>query len=110
MISAITNMFAIITAVLIGGVIGAGFGMVQEAARRRYERKQAEGKLKGASPVMLGSGFRVAVLLVTLLLVQIVCPILFRDGIQWWVSGGLVLGYGYRLYRELRRRMAENDK
>jgi len=46
---------------------------------------------------------RVAYLLVALVLVQIVCPLLFIDGSQWWVSGGVVVGYGALLFRQLRQ-------
>jgi hypothetical protein len=35
---------------------------------------------------------------------------LFREGIQWWVSGGLVLGYGVMLYRDLRKRVSDSRR
>jgi membrane protein implicated in regulation of membrane protease activity len=57
--------------------------------------------------VMPGSGRRVAYLLVALVLVQIVCPLLFTNGVQWWVSGGLVAGYGVVLYWQLRQRLSQ---
>src|SRR3954447_16364151 len=101
------NMFQTLMALVIGAIIGFGFGMVQDAARRRNERKQAEGKLHSGWAVMPGSGARVAYLLILLVAIQVVCPILFRDGIQWWVSGGIVLGYGLILVRELQRRRKE---
>jgi hypothetical protein len=44
---------------------------------------------------------RVAYLLVALLAVQILCPLLFSDGVQWWVSSGVLAGYGTMLYRQL---------
>ena len=100
------NLFAILAAVVVGGAIGVCFGLIQDAARRRYEKRQQEGKLGSAGPVMMGSGARVAYLLLALLAVQIICPIIFRDGIQWWVSGSLVFGYGVVLARELRKRIA----
>lgn len=101
-------MWQAIAALIVGGLIGLGFGMVQDAARRRNERKQAEGKLDSGWAIMPGSGARVAYLLLVLVAVQILCPLLFRDGIQWWVSGGVVLGYGWTLFKQLRRRMREN--
>jgi hypothetical protein len=55
---------------------------------------------------MPGSMRRTAYLLVALALVQLVCPLLFTNGCQWWVSGGVVLGYGALLYRGLRGKMA----
>jgi hypothetical protein len=41
-----------------------------------------------------------------LVLVQLICPLFFVNGSQWWVSGGVVLGYGSILYRQLRQRQA----
>ena len=41
-------------------------------------------------------------LLIALALVQLVCPLLFVDGTQWFVSGGVALGYGSILFRRLR--------
>jgi hypothetical protein len=38
-------------------------------------------------------------LLVVLVAIQVVCPIFFGDNqTQWWVSGGVVAGYGATLY------------
>ena len=56
---------------------------------------------------MPGSGARVAYLLIALALVQFLCPLLFVDGTQWWVSAGVIAGYGWLLYRQLRQRMRE---
>lgn len=99
----LVTMLQSIAGLIVGGLIGAGFGMIQDAARRRYERLQESGKLKTGWAVMPGSGVRVAYLLVVLALAQVVCPLLFKDGIQWWVSGGVVAGYGWILFRKLRR-------
>lgn len=54
---------------------------------------------------MPGSGQRVAGLLLGLVAVQILCPLLFVDGTQWLVSGGLVVGYGWTLYVQMRQRL-----
>lgn len=86
-----------------GGVIGVGFGMVQELALRRNQRRQESGALRSGWAVMPGSMRRVAALLVALLVIQIVCPVLFTNGVQWWVSGGLLLGYGAMLLRQFSR-------
>lgn len=102
------NIIASVVALMIGGIIGASFGMIQDAARQRNERKQKSGKLKSGWAVMPGSGKRVVYLLVALVLIQIVCPLLFQNGIQWWVSGGLAGGYGFMLFWQLRRRVTEN--
>ena len=102
-------MLASIAALIVGGLIGAAFGALQNAARRQNEKRQLEGKLKSGWAVMPGSGTRVAYLLVTLVLIQILCPILFKNGMtQWWVSGGLVAGYGVMLFLQLRQRMSAN--
>jgi hypothetical protein len=86
-----------------GGMIGVGFGMVQELALRRNQCRQESGALRSGWAVMPGSMRRVAALLVALVIVQIVCPMLFTNGVQWWVSGGLLLGYGAMLLRQFRR-------
>jgi positive regulator of sigma E activity len=54
------------------------------------------------------SGARVAYLLLALALVQIICPLLFSDGVQWTVSAGVGLGYGWTLFRTLRQRLKTN--
>ncbi len=91
-----------------GGVIGLAFGTLQQAALRRHEQREQSGKLKNGWSLMPGSGGRVACLLLGLALVQLICPLLFADGTQWWVSAGLVLGYGSMLYQQLRHRMKES--
>jgi hypothetical protein len=109
MIHGLTSMIQILAGLIVGAVIGLGFGMIQDAARRRNERKQAEGKgVTSGWTLIPGSGVRVAFLLITLVIIQVFCPLLFKDGTQWWVSGGLILGYGYVLYQQLRQRVAKN--
>jgi len=90
---------------LAGGAIGYGFGRIQEAAQRRYEQRQAQGKFKSEWSAMPGSFRRVTYLLIALVLVQIICPLLFVNGTQWTVSAGVVIGYGYLLYLQMRRRV-----
>src|SRR6266478_9243302 len=102
MATELTNIVLSIIGLIAGGFIGVGFGMVQDAARQRNERLQESGKLKSGWAVMPGSGKRVVYLLVALVLIQILCPLLFNDGIQWWVAGG----YGFMLFRQLARRKA----
>jgi len=102
-------MLASIAALIVGGLIGVAFGQLQNVARRRNEQREAEGKLKSAWVLMPGSGVRVAYLLITLLLVQLVCPVLFKNSTtQWWVSGGVVAGYGLMLALQLRERISGN--
>jgi hypothetical protein len=102
----LNQMFQQTAALLVGGMIGVAFGYVQDVARRRNEKRQAEGKLNNGWQLMPGSGARVAYLLIALVAIQLVCPLMFRDGTQWWVSGGLVAGYGVVLFLQLRRRMS----
>lgn len=102
----IYDFVRIVLALAGGATIGLTFGLLQQVAQRRYEKRQAEGKLKSGWSVMPGSGRRVAYLLIALALIQFLCPMLFTDGIQWWVSGGLLLGYGWMLLQQLLRRKA----
>jgi hypothetical protein len=105
MLQLMSTLF-ILLAVAAGGAIGYGFGSIQNLALRRNERRQQDGSLSNGWAVMPGSMTRVAYLLVALVVVQILCPLLFKDGTQWWVSAGLVMGYGYVLFRRLMRRKA----
>jgi hypothetical protein len=100
------STFLILLAFASGGAIGYCFGIIQNLALRRNERKQRSGALTNGWSVMPGSATRVAYLLIVLVAVQILCPLLFKDGTQWWVSGGLVMGYGYVLFRRLMQRKA----
>ena len=102
-------MFASIAALIVGGLIGAAFGMLQNAARRQNEKREAAGSFKSGWSLMPGSGVRVAYLLITLVLIQFICPMLFKNGsTQWWVSGGVVVGYGLMLAIQLRQRLSGN--
>ena len=88
-----------------GGVIGYAFGLLQQAALRQHEQQERDGKLRNGWSIMPGSGAHVAYLLIALALVQLVCPLLFVDGTQWIVSGGVVFGYGWTLFRRLRQNL-----
>jgi hypothetical protein len=89
-----------------GVVIGLLFGAVQNLAARRYQKLQGNGALNTAWAVIPGSMRRVAGLLVALALVQVFCPLWFVHGSQWWISGGVMAGYGALLFRRLRRQGA----
>lgn len=91
---------------LAGGIIGLGFGTLQQAALRHNERRQQNRGLQSGWSLMPAAGARVAYLLIALALIQLICPLLFTDGAQWVVSAGVTLGYGYLLWRDLRRKMA----
>jgi hypothetical protein len=98
-----------IAALCAGLAIGFAFGFVQQAARLRNEKRQQSGLLTSGWAVMPGSGMRIAFFMIALVLIQIVCPLLFRPAIQWWVSGGVVAGYGFTLYRQLRERLSRKS-
>jgi hypothetical protein len=100
----ITEILRCVAALVAGGLIGYIFGTIQQIALRRNEKRQQSGQLNSGWAVMPGSGRRVAYLLIALVLVQLICPAFFYNGSQWWVSGGVVLGYGTILYRQLRQR------
>jgi hypothetical protein len=103
------TMLASIAALIVGGLIGVAFGQLQNVARRRNEKREAAGTLNSGWSLMPGSGVRVAYLLITLVLIQIICPMLFKNGsTQWWVSGGVVVGYGLMLALQLRERLSGN--
>jgi hypothetical protein len=94
-------------ALVAGGAIGWGFGKAQQAALRHHQKLEQSGHFKSGWNLMPGSGGRVAMLMMALVLVQVVCPMLFENGIQWWVSGGVVLGYGSVLFSQLLRRRTD---
>jgi hypothetical protein len=94
------------TGLAAGLTIGYAFGLFQDAAVRRNERRQQKGLLHSGWSLMPGSMTRVAMLLLALVLVQVTCPLLFTHYSQWLVSGGVVAGYGAVLFQQLRRRMA----
>jgi hypothetical protein len=100
-------IFSSLLGVTSGAGIGYAFGLLQAVALRRNEQRLREGNFKSSISLIPGAGARVAYLLVTLLIIQVVCPLLFRDGTQWWVSGGVLLGYGWTLYRQLMLRRME---
>ena len=95
-----------LVAALAGGAIGYFFGVIQNRALQRNQKRQQSGELGNGWAVMPGSATRVAYFMVVLVAVQFLCPLLFKDGTQWWVSAGVVMGYGYVLYRRLMQRKA----
>jgi hypothetical protein len=88
-----------------GGAIGLAFGLLQQTALRQNEERERTGHFKNGWSLMPGAGVRVAYLLITLALIQLICPLLFAEGTQWVVSAGLLLGYGSMLFNQLRRRI-----
>jgi hypothetical protein len=94
-----------IAASIVGGIIGYSFGFAQKIAADRYSRKQQHGNFSSAWSVMPGSGLRIAYFMILLLIIQITCPLFFDGNIQWIVSAGVVLGYGWTSTQQLRRKM-----
>ena len=103
-------MYLHLIGVVMGTVIGLGFGMLQELAWRRHQNLQQRGKLNSGWAVMPGSMRRVAYLLGALALVQILCPVLFETDCQWWVSGGVITGYGFMLLRQFQYRLSQQNR
>jgi hypothetical protein len=99
-----TNLLLSTAGFIIGGFIGIAFGAVQNFALHRNEKRQIAGNLKSGWMVMPGSMSRVAFLMLALALVQIGMPMLFQGESQWMVSAGVVLGYGWMLFVQFRRK------
>jgi len=103
------TLFSILRLVLAfagGAAIGLGFGLIQAAARRRYDSRQEAGKLRSGWAVMPGSAMRIACLLLVLAAIQGLFPAMFADGARWWLSAGVAAGYGGSLLSQLLRRRA----
>src|SRR5581483_8137824 len=100
----VLDLLRLAIGLLAGGGIGLLFGRLQNAALERHERREREGRLGSGWSLMPGAGARVAYLLIALVVVQLVCPMLFADGVQWAVSAGLLAGHGASLWQRLRRR------
>jgi hypothetical protein len=104
----ISNIYLAPLALIAGVMIGYTFWVIQVSAARRYEKLQLEGKFTSGWAATPGSFRRVAYLLVALAMVQFLFPVFFTPGgaSQWCVSGGVVAGYGWTLYRQMRLRRA----
>jgi hypothetical protein len=100
-----TNLILSLAGLVVGALVGLAFGAIQNAAALRNEKRQEAGKLGTGWAVMPGSFRRVAFLMVALALVQIGMPMLFTAESQWMVSAGVVLGYGFMLFLQFRRRV-----
>jgi hypothetical protein len=98
------NIILPLGGLILGAVIGLGFGMIQNVALLRHKKLQHDGKLKSGWAIMPGSMQRTALLIIALAAVQIACPMLFEgDNMQWLVSAGVVVGYGWTLLQQLRQ-------
>ena len=99
-----TNGLIYASAIIIGAIVGFAFGKIQHLAQQRYLKRQTAGNLKSGGNIIPGSMQRVALFLIVLVLIQIGLPVLFTGNIQWLVSAGVVLGYGWTLLQQLRKR------
>ena len=91
-----------IAAIAVGFAIGFWFGTTQNAALTRNKKKYENGKLKNGIFVMPGSMSRIATLLIILVAIQIAIPMFFQGNVQWIVSAGIILGYGWTFVKQLR--------
>lgn len=85
----------------LGAAIGLLFAAIQQAALRRHEKRQEQGRFRNGWTLVPGSVTRVALLLVALVGVQIFYPALFTGPGKWWVSAGVAGGYGAALVWQL---------
>jgi hypothetical protein len=104
MISPLVNALIIIGALAIGGAIGYWFGSTQNSAASRNKKKYENGNLKSGWVLMPGSMSRVAMLLVLLVVIQVAIPVFFHGNIEWILSAGIVLGYGWSFIKHMRER------
>ncbi len=96
-------------ALVIGVAIGLLFGVFQNAALARNRKKVNEkGTLVTPWMAVPGSLSRVAMLLVVLVAVQVCCPMLFLGDVQWLISAGVLLGYGWSFMKKLQQRAGES--
>jgi hypothetical protein len=81
---------SVVLGLILGLVIGGAFAWLQLQALRRNELLEKRQELSTLLKQIPGSGARVAFLLVTLVLVQVLVP----TANKWWLTGGLAVGYG----------------
>ena len=89
------HILAIAAALAGGAFIGLAFGAIQKAAaaqesaaakRRPIEQRVGCGaRLHAPGRATCSSPWPAC---------KLICPLLFTNGSQWWVSGGVVAGYG----------------
>jgi len=107
MYPSIDTLFIAAAGVLLGGFIGFSFGTIQNNALRAYKAKQDAGFFNSGWSVMPGSMRRTAYLLLLLAGVQLACPFFFEgESVQWMITAGVMLGYGWTLAMQLRRPIA----
>ena len=95
---------------LVAGIaIGYGFGVMQKKARGKNEQLQNEGRLANGWLVMPGAMKRVSYLLIGLAGIQFFFPVLSIGRAPWFVSSGVVLGYGWILIKHIQHLRSLNS-
>lgn len=102
--SQLIEVLIILGALAIGGAIGFWFGTLQNAAMLRNKKKYESGNLKSGFFIMPGSMSRISTLLIILVVIQLAIPRFFEGNVQWIVSAGIILGYGWTFVKQLRNR------
>lgn len=91
---------------ILGIAIGYSFGLLQFAAFKHHQRLQQNGVFRSGWSIMPGSFRRGAVLLAALGAIQLLVPRFFESALtEWTVSAGVILGYGFTLYKQLGSRI-----
>ena len=92
-----------ISGLLTGVAVGVTFGMFQHRALLRDQKQQETKGVQKRRLVVPSSFRRIFYLVITLLVIQIVCPILFKESaIQWIITAGIIVGYGWTLLKRIR--------
>lgn len=93
----------------LGIAVGYSFGLLQFAAFNRHQRLQQNGNFRSGWSIMPGSFRRGALLLAALGAIQLLVPRFFESALtEWTVSAGVVLGYGFTLYKQLGVRIKQH--
>jgi hypothetical protein len=102
----IVDVLIPVLAFIIGGAIGLAFGAVQQAAKRKNEKRQAAGRFSTSWRIVPGSMTRISLFMAVLVSIQLGFPMIFDGNIQWIVSAGIIGGYGWMLLKEYRHQAA----
>ena len=100
------NIVLMVCGGTLGVAVGYSFGLLQFAAFNRHQQLQQSGNFRSGWSIMPGSFRRGALLLAALGAIQLLVPRFFESALtEWTVSAGVVLGYGFTLYKQLGARI-----